>query len=63
LGIRARDGHWRIDDPLPALAYCVDLLFRAGRRFLRRLNPSTPPLPRHRIVSWRGIASEGDSHS
>jgi D-aspartate ligase len=59
LGMRTRDGHWRLDDPLPALAYCIDLLFRAARRLLRRFRPSTPP-PRHRIALWRSITSEGE---
>lgn len=57
------DGHWRLDDPLPALAYCVDLLFRAIRRLFRHFKPSTAPLPRRPLASWRSIASEGDRHS
>ena len=57
------DGHWRLDDPLPVLAHCIDLLFRAARRLLRRFKSSIPPMPRRPIAPWRSIASEGDSHS
>jgi D-aspartate ligase len=63
LDMRTSDGHWRLDDPLPVLAYCVDLLFRSARRLLRRFKSSTSPLPTRRTASWRGIVSEGDSHS
>jgi D-aspartate ligase len=62
LRMRTYDGHWRLDDPLPAFAYGVDLLLRAGRRLVRRLKPSTPTLPRRR-PPWRDIASEGDRFS
>lgn len=62
LDMRTRDGHWRLDDPLPVLAHCVDLLFRAVRRLIRRFKPAIPPLPRRWSASWRSIVSEGDSH-
>ncbi|MGB6538185.1 MAG: hypothetical protein WBF58_19725 [Xanthobacteraceae bacterium] len=48
--MRTYDGYWRIDDPLPALAYCIDLPVRAVRRLTRRLNPTRLPLRRHRIA-------------
>jgi D-aspartate ligase len=49
-GLRSRtyDGYWRIDDPMPAFVYCVDLAIRAGRRLMRRLGPTTLPRRRHR---------------
>lgn len=42
------DGYWRIDDPMPAFIYCVDLAIRAVRRLMRRLRPTTLPRRRHR---------------
>jgi D-aspartate ligase len=49
-GLRSHtyDGYWRIDDPMPAFVYCVDLAIRAGRRLMRRLRPTTLPRRRHR---------------
>lgn len=48
LSSRARDGYWRIDDPMPAFVYCVDLAIRAGRRLMRRVGPPALPRRRHR---------------
>jgi predicted ATP-grasp superfamily ATP-dependent carboligase len=48
LGSRTYDGYWRIDDPMPAFAYCIDLAIRAVRRLMRRLGPTTLPRRRHR---------------
>lgn len=50
LGSRTYDGYWRIDDPMPAFVYCVDLAIRAGRRLMRRLSPATLPRRRHRAA-------------
>jgi D-aspartate ligase len=50
LGMRTYDGYWRLDDPLPALAYCIDLPVRAVRRLTRRLNPISLPFRRHRTA-------------
>lgn len=36
LGRRTYDGYWRIDDPLPALVYWINLAFRAFCRLLQR---------------------------
>jgi D-aspartate ligase len=49
-GLRSHtyDGYWRVDDPMPAFVYCVDLAIRAGRRLMRRLRPTTLPRRRHR---------------
>lgn len=44
------DGYWRIDDPLPALAYCIDLVIRAVRRLRQRLSPTRLPFRRHRTA-------------
>lgn len=46
-GMRTYDGYWRTDDPLPALAYCIDLPVRALRR-VTRLKPTRLPSRRHR---------------
>jgi len=48
LGSRTYDGYWRIDDPMPAFVYCIDLAIRAGRRLMRRVGPATLPRRRHR---------------
>jgi D-aspartate ligase len=48
--MRTYDGYWRIDDPLPTLAYCIDLAIRAVRRLMRWIHPTRPPLPRHRTA-------------
>jgi len=48
LGSHTYDGYWRVDDPMPAFVYCVDLAIRAGRRLMRRLGPTTLPRRRHR---------------
>jgi D-aspartate ligase len=37
LGVRSYDGYWRIDDPLPALAFSVDLAFRSVPWLRRQL--------------------------
>jgi D-aspartate ligase len=52
LGGRTRDGYWRIDDPLPALAFYVDVALRSVRRLFRRptLERRKPPLRRRRIA-------------
>ena len=49
-GMRTYDGYWRADDPLPALAYCIDLPLRAARRLMRRLNPTAWASRRHRTA-------------
>jgi len=48
LGSRTYDAYWRIDDPVPAFVYCIDLAIRAGRRLMRRLGPATLPRRRQR---------------
>ena len=48
LSSRTYDGYWRIDDPMPAFVYCVDLAIRAVRRLIRRLRPTILPRRRHR---------------
>jgi D-aspartate ligase len=52
LGLRAYDGYWRPDDPLPALAFGVDLAWRNARRLLSRplLERRKPPFRRRRIA-------------
>lgn len=40
LGHRIYDGYWRINDPLPAVAYWIDLGFRAVHQTLQRFRPS-----------------------
>jgi hypothetical protein len=47
LGMRTYDGYWRLDDPLPALAFCIDLAFRKARRLL------TQPLVERRKAPFR----------
>jgi predicted ATP-grasp superfamily ATP-dependent carboligase len=52
LGLRAYDGYWRFDDPLPALAFGVDLAWRNARRVLSRplFERRKPPFRRRRIA-------------
>jgi D-aspartate ligase len=52
LGLRAFDGYWRLDDPLPALAFCVDIAWRKTRRLLSRplFERRKPPFRRRRIA-------------
>jgi D-aspartate ligase len=49
---RVYDGYWRFDDPLPALAFCVDLALRCGHRLLTRpvFERRKPPFRRRRIA-------------
>jgi predicted ATP-grasp superfamily ATP-dependent carboligase len=51
-GLRAYDGYWRFDDPLPALAFYVDLALRNARRLVRRplFERRKPPFRRRRIA-------------
>lgn len=48
--VRTYDGYWRTDDPLPALAYCIDLMLRAVERLIRHLNSARLPFRAHRIA-------------
>lgn len=52
LGARTYDGYWRLDDPLPALAFFADFAFRNVRRLLVRpmLEQRKPPFRRRRIA-------------
>jgi D-aspartate ligase len=49
-GMHTYDGYWRVDDPLPALAYCIDLPVRAVRRLTRHLNPASLRPRKHRTA-------------
>jgi len=52
LSMRTCDGYWRADDPLPALAFCVDVACRSLHRFFAqpRLERRKPPFRRRRIA-------------
>jgi predicted ATP-grasp superfamily ATP-dependent carboligase len=46
-GARTYDGYWRSNDPLPAIVYYSNFIFRNARRQLtRRLGQPSGPLPR-----------------
>jgi len=49
---RLYDGYWRVDDPLPALAFFVDLALQGGRRAFTRpvFERRKPPFRRRRIA-------------
>lgn len=44
-GHRVINGYWRIDDPLPALAYSVEVLARRARALFARPNSPRPAVP------------------
>jgi len=52
LAVRTHDGYWRIDDPLPALAFGIDLACRSVRRLFAQpvLERRKPPFRRRRIA-------------
>ncbi len=52
LAVRAYDGYWRIDDPMPALAFCVEFARRSAPRLFARpvLERRKPPFRRRRIA-------------
>jgi len=49
---RLYDGYWRLDDPLPALAFFVDLALQSGRRAFTRpvFERRKPPFRQRRIA-------------
>jgi predicted ATP-grasp superfamily ATP-dependent carboligase len=48
--VRTYDGYWRVNDPLPVLAYGVDLLVRGSQRLITRLKPTRSPSRKHRTA-------------
>jgi D-aspartate ligase len=47
-----RDGYWRADDPLPAFAFVLDLVWRSAQRLVSKalLERRRPPFRRRRIA-------------
>jgi predicted ATP-grasp superfamily ATP-dependent carboligase len=52
LSMRTYDGYWRVEDPLPALAFCIDLACRSAHRLFTQpmLERRKPPFRRRRIA-------------